>query len=98
MFMTPETEPAEVPAISELTDQNELCERYKAPAPPARNTLAIRASATWLPHTRKKAQSSMATQARTHRPILCPAVVMSRSLTHPPTIEQMAIAINGSME
>src|SRR5213080_3458811 len=44
MFMTPKTEPADAPAISELTDQNELCERYKAPAPPARNTLADRKS------------------------------------------------------
>src|SRR6185312_3863735 len=46
IFMTPETEPAERPPMSELTDQNALCAKYRAPAPPARTTLASRASAT----------------------------------------------------
>ena len=36
--------PADEPAMSEVTDQNALCERYRAPAPPARMTLARRAS------------------------------------------------------
>src|SRR5262249_10347903 len=46
MFMTPETAPADGPAMSELTDQKALCEIYRAPAPPARITLASRASWT----------------------------------------------------
>src|SRR5512146_492766 len=43
MFMKPETEPEDGPAMSAVTDQKELCERYKAPAPPASTTLASRA-------------------------------------------------------
>src|ERR1017187_5669781 len=39
IFMMPETVPAEGPAISAVTDQKELCERYKAPAPHARTML-----------------------------------------------------------
>src|ERR1039458_7002748 len=35
IFITPETVPAEGPAISAVTDQKELCDRYKAPAPHA---------------------------------------------------------------
>ena|SRR5579859_6254701 len=40
MFMNPETEPEDGPAKSAVTDQKELCARYKAPAPPASTTLA----------------------------------------------------------
>src|SRR5689334_7837455 len=35
MFISPDTDPEDAPAISAVTDQNELCERYSAPAPPA---------------------------------------------------------------
>ena len=38
-----EADPEDEPAMSAVTDQNELCARYKAPAPPAKTTLARRA-------------------------------------------------------
>src|SRR5262249_32694571 len=34
MFMNPETDPEDGPARSAVTDQKELCARYRAPAPP----------------------------------------------------------------
>ena len=43
IFITPDTDPAEAPAMSAVTDQKELCDRYSAPAPPANTTLARRA-------------------------------------------------------
>ena len=43
IFMKPETEPEEAPAISAVTDQKELWDKYSAPAPPASTTLASRA-------------------------------------------------------
>jgi hypothetical protein len=43
IFMKPDTEPEDAPAMSAVTDQNELWERYRAPAPPASTTLASRA-------------------------------------------------------
>src|ERR1017187_10107337 len=49
IFITPETVPAEGPAMSAVTDQKELWERYKAPAPAASTMLASRASATSVP-------------------------------------------------
>src|ERR1039458_5258107 len=41
-FITPETDPAEEPPRSAVTGQNELAERYSAPAPPASTTVARR--------------------------------------------------------
>ena len=49
IFITPEAEPADAPAMSAVTDQKELCERYSAPAPPASATLASRALSTCVP-------------------------------------------------
>ena len=43
IFMNPDTDPEDAPAMSAVTDQKELCERYNAPAPPASTTLASRA-------------------------------------------------------
>jgi hypothetical protein len=43
IFIKPETDPDDEPAISAVTDQKELCARYKAPAPPANTRLASRA-------------------------------------------------------
>src|SRR5689334_5456779 len=96
--MSPETEPAERPPISELTDQNALCERYKAPAPPASTMLASRASATWVPSATKIAARIIAPQAERQRPTRLPYRCVMRSLTHPPSEQQSAMAANGSME
>jgi hypothetical protein len=41
--MKPDTEPEEAPAMSAVTDQKELWDKYSAPAPPASTTLASRA-------------------------------------------------------
>ena len=41
--MKPDTEPEDAPAMSAVTDQKELCDKYSAPAPPASTTLASRA-------------------------------------------------------
>src|SRR5207302_630160 len=98
MFITPETDPADAPAISELTDQNELCERYSAPAPPARTILARRASLAWLPMARNTALNSMPADATPHRPARLPTVRVSLSLIQPPHKEPIAMAKNGSME
>jgi len=38
--MKPDTEPEEVPAISAVTDQKELWDKYSAPAPAASTTLS----------------------------------------------------------
>src|SRR5580704_1611958 len=38
IFITPDTDPAEAPAMSAVTDQNELCDRYSAPVPHASTT------------------------------------------------------------
>src|SRR5690349_12877972 len=53
MFITPETDPAEAPPMSALTDQNELCEIYNAPAPPASTMTARATLPTSAPAARK---------------------------------------------
>src|SRR5689334_16664662 len=72
MFMTPETLPAEVPPRSAVTDQKELAERYSAPAPPARTTVASRASVASGPIARKHAASAMLAHATPQRPMRFP--------------------------
>ena len=54
--MKPETEPEEPEAISAVSDQNELCERYSAPAPPARTMLASPALCACEPNVRNTAE------------------------------------------
>src|ERR1019366_3124272 len=97
IFITPETEPAERPAMSEVTDQNALCERYKAPAPPASTMLASRASSARVPKTIKAPHRAMLTAATPQRPVRFPRCFVSRSLIHPPSGEQIAIAMKGSI-
>src|SRR5579875_2128195 len=58
MFMNPETEPAELLPISAEIAQNELCDRYKDPAPPAKTMLATLASATTQPAATKTAPAA----------------------------------------
>src|SRR5580704_7492858 len=97
MFIKPETEPHDAPPMSAVTDQKELCERYSAPAPPARTTLATRALATVEPKARNAAARIIATTARPQRPTLFPRHFVSESLTKPPSGQHAAIARNGSM-
>src|ERR1700719_228 len=97
MFMNPDTEPENEPPMSALTDQNELCDKYKAPAPPARTTLASRALSTLEPNARKMPASAMAKAATPHRPIRRPAVRVSMSLMTPPSGQEMAMARKGSV-
>src|SRR6266850_5271096 len=85
MFMKPETEPEDPAAISAVTDQKELCERYRAPAPPARTTLAKRALCTCEPNARKTAVSKSANTAMPHLPIRLPYSLVSLSLIAPPS-------------
>ena len=51
-------------AMSAVTDQKELCAKYKAPAPPANTTLASRALSTSAPNARNTAASAITTDAR----------------------------------
>src|SRR5271157_400180 len=98
MFMNPETDPADVPAISEVTDQNELCDRYSAPAPPARIRLAKRVSRAYVLVAIKIVHSAMLAAATQQRPTRLFTRSVTKSLIHPPSGEQTAIARNGSME
>src|SRR4051795_3679453 len=95
MFITPETDPEERPAMSAVTDQNELCDRYSAPAPPARTTLASRVLATSDPVARKTAVSSIAMAPRPLRPTRALIRDVSASFISPPMGHVTAIARKG---
>src|SRR5258706_384972 len=92
MFMKPDTEPENDPPMSALTDQKELCDKYKAPAPPANTTLARRALSTLEPNARKTAASAIANAATPHLPTRRPALRVSMSLRTPPSGHEIAIA------
>src|SRR5215831_1664942 len=98
MFMNPETDPAEPPAISAVTDQKELWDRYKAPAPPANTMLANRTSSARAPDAMKTPAITIEAAARKHRPTRGPRHLVSRSLIVPPRRQQTSIARNGNME
>src|SRR5271165_2889486 len=98
MFIKPETDPQDEPAISAVTDQKELWARYKAPAPPASTTLARRAPRTCDPQAMKTAANAIAKAARPHRPSRAPCHLVSRSLMVPPRRQHASIARKGSME
>ncbi len=98
MFMKPDTEPAEDPAISAVTDQKELCDKYSAPAPPASTMLATRAPSTCEPKAMKMPATTIANAASAQRPIRGPRHLVSRSLIVPPRRQQTSIARKGSME
>src|SRR5262249_23556999 len=98
MFIKPETLPDEVPPISAVTDQKELCERYSAPAPPASTMTARRVSCACEPITRKIAARIIANTATKLRPARGPLLFVIASLTRPPKGEQRAIAMKGNIE
>src|SRR5207248_4218489 len=93
IFIKPETEPEEGPAISAVTDQKELCARYNAPAPPAKTMLARRALSTSEPRARKMAAIMMTTAAKMQRPTRGPRQRVKRSLINPPIAQPAAIAM-----
>src|SRR5258707_15203045 len=97
IFMKPETEPEKAPPISALTDQKELCERYSAPAPPARITLARRGLPTLEPNARKTPARAIPTTATPQRPQRRPLRRATQSLSRPPSGQLIAIARNGSV-
>src|SRR5216683_2144026 len=97
IFMKPETEPEKAPPISALTDQKELCDRYSAPAPPARMTLASRALPTLEPKARKTPARAIPATATPQRPQRRPLRRVSQSLSRPPSGQLTAIARNGSV-
>src|SRR6267378_6506905 len=97
MFMKPDTEPEEPEAISAVTDQKELWERYSAPAPPARTILARRALCTCEPNARKMAVSESANTAMPHLPMRLPYNLVSLSLIAPPSGLQAAMVRNRSV-
>src|SRR6266404_7443360 len=92
MFMNPDTEPENEPPMSALTDQKELCDKYKAPAPPASTTLASRALSTLEPNARKTTASAIAKEATPHLPTRRPAPRVSMSLRSPPSGQEIAMA------
>src|SRR5712671_5195646 len=97
MFMKLETDPEKAPPISALTDQKELCERYSAPAPPARITQANRALATLEPKSRKTPASAIPATATPERPRRRPLRRVSQSLSRPPSGQVTAMARNGNV-
>src|SRR5690348_7135536 len=98
MFITPETEPAALLPISALSDQNELCDRYNAPAPPARKKLASSALSIRVPRATNNPARTIAPAAYVHRPARAPMRRDITSLSHPPPDDPSAMAMNGSME
>src|SRR5258708_25774648 len=94
--MKPETEPEDPEAMSAVTDQNELCERYSAPAPPARTILAMRALCTCEPTARKTAVKKSPKTAMLHLPMRFPYSSVSLSLIAPPSALHAAIARKAS--
>src|SRR5215469_2088904 len=80
IFITPDTAPADGPAMSALADQKELWARYSVAAPPARTTAASRASTIVGPMPMNTAASVAAADAKRHRPIRGPKVLVRRSL------------------
>src|SRR5215469_8222878 len=97
MFMKPESEPEDFPPRSAETAQNELCERYREPAPPARTKLATRVSWAPEPKTRKAAVRAKPRTAILHRPKREPKRLVTVSLMAPPKGLQTAMARNGSV-
>src|ERR1039458_3105197 len=97
MFITPETEPAELPARSAVTDQNELCDRYSAPAPPAKMRQASCALRASIASEMKHPERAMAAAANRQRPTRFPRRRVRESLIQPPSGDATAIAINGSI-
>src|SRR5260370_39520269 len=69
IFTMLEKTPELRPAMSTDTDQNELGERYRAPAPPARITPASSVPWTCDPSTSNPPVNSIATDAGAHRPV-----------------------------
>ena len=97
IFMNPDTEPEKGPPMSALMAQKELCERYNAPAPPARMTLANGALSTMDPHARKMPVRPSPTAATPHLPALRPTRLVRKSATRPPSAQPTAIARKGSV-
>src|SRR5215469_1476436 len=95
IFMKPESEPEDFPPRSAETAQNELCERYREPAPPARTKLATRASCAAEPKTRKVAVRVKPRTAMLHRPSREPQCLVTVSLIAPPKGLETAIARKG---
>src|ERR1041385_4642270 len=97
MFMKPDMEPENRPPISAVIAQYELCDKYMAPAPPARITLADGALFTVEPNARKMAVSAIPTIATPHRPARRLIFFVKLSAINPPTAQPIAIARNGKV-
>src|SRR5580704_8338880 len=95
MFMKPDADPAQSPAISAVTDQYELCERYRAPAPPERTMLATAGLAAREPITKNTAARSNPRRATPQRPTRLPYERESTSLIAPPDKLQATMASGG---
>src|ERR1039458_1056943 len=97
IFITPETDPAEGPAMPAVTDQKELWERYTEPAPPASTMVARRASCASIPSAMNRAASPSPATAIPQTPARFPYRFVRPSLIQPPSGAQVAIATNGSI-
>src|ERR1700758_3558773 len=92
-----ENRPEDRPARSTETDQNELCDRYRAPAPAARMTPAAAALRACEPRTRKTAVAASASPANPHRPARSPHRPAIQSLSAPPTRQQDVMERKGNI-
>src|SRR5262249_577581 len=90
--------PDDAPPISAVTDQKELWDKYKAPAPPVRTSTATRALVAVEPITRKIAASAIPNTAIPRRPVRAPLCRLTKSLKMPPSGEHTAMARKGSIE
>jgi hypothetical protein len=68
IFIVPETMPEYSPAKSAVTDQKQLWDKYKAPAPHAKTMLAVCALCVLDPARRSTAVNARANAGRKHRP------------------------------
>jgi hypothetical protein len=98
MFISPDAVPAERPAMSAVTAQYALWDRYSAPAPPAKTMLASLALYTWVAKAMNTADKARPNTATPQRPARRPLRLVRISAIHPPRGEQLAIARKGSME
>src|SRR3954451_1305127 len=92
-----ENNPEDRPARSTETDQNELCDRYRAPAPAARMTPAAAALCACEPRTSKAAVAASASAAKPQRPAGSPQRAEIQSLSAPPARQQIVIERKGNI-
>src|SRR5665213_1240708 len=97
MLIMLENGPELIPAISIATDQKELCERYRAPAPPARINPAAAGLLAREPSRRNAAVRQSALDASQQRPARRLQRRDSQSLSTPPARQHTVMQRNGNI-